>query len=264
MASKVTRLTQQHKKLQNGLAQAAGIDEMKLAYRLISGEISEAEYVSRAVSINKIAHEKAVQMAEDYVGLARLISSDIRMPPAQAKNFDLAAATARAMSTVRASNGLTVMESAHRIPLSDVEKARKRVAATMRRWTAGAVHAAHVETIIRSAEHAGSSWRVVTDGQPCAFCAMLASYGEDINGAELWPNHYFHSDCGCTIEEVPLGVEPEFSALEQQFVQLRELADREAEQHPKLYHGKTKRSRLMSAMRAHGAGIVRDASRIRE
>mgnify|MGYP006982268730 FL=1 len=43
-------------------------------------------------------------------------------------------------------------------------------------------------------------WRRVTDGNPCAFCAMLASRGPVYRDAAAADGIQYHSYCGCTAE----------------------------------------------------------------
>lgn len=43
-------------------------------------------------------------------------------------------------------------------------------------------------------------WRRVTDGNPCAFCAMLASRGPVYRDAASAAGLQYHSHCGCTAE----------------------------------------------------------------
>lgn len=43
-------------------------------------------------------------------------------------------------------------------------------------------------------------WRRVTDGDPCAFCAMLASRGPVYKDAASADGIMYHSHCGCTAE----------------------------------------------------------------
>lgn len=74
-------------------------------------------------------------------------------------------------------------------------------------------------------------WRRVTDGNPCSFCAMLASRGpvygsqqraEGIAGSGL----RYHGHCGCTAEIVYGSWQP--SAAEQRYIDEYEKAAREA------------------------------------
>lgn len=43
-------------------------------------------------------------------------------------------------------------------------------------------------------------WRRVTDGKPCAFCAMLASRGPVYKDAAAADGLMYHAHCGCTAE----------------------------------------------------------------
>lgn len=245
---RVRRLTQAHKAEQVRLAQATGVAEMGLVEQLAEGALSVQEFRLQAVAVNRVGHDSAASLAGNYVRQTRGVWLPEQVDlPVVTPVFDTAQSLARAESTVRAVD--KAVSDASRIV-----KSVERVARVFRQWTASNVANAHRRTIIDSAEAALNDWRVVTDGNPCAFCAMLASYGEDINGAWAWPNHYFHHDCGCTIQEVPFGVDVEFTAREREFIRLREQAEKEADK----YEGKAKQ-RLIAAMRANGQGVVNDA-----
>lgn len=49
-------------------------------------------------------------------------------------------------------------------------------------------------------DHRAVGWRRVTDGNPCAFCAMLASRGPVYRDAAAADGIQYHSHCGCTAE----------------------------------------------------------------
>lgn len=75
-------------------------------------------------------------------------------------------------------------------------------------------------------------WRRVTDGNPCTFCAMLATRGpvygsreiaEQIGGNGL----RYHANCGCTAEPIYTVWEP--SAREREFIRDYEAAAQEAD-----------------------------------
>ena len=99
--------------------------------------------------------------------------------------------------------------------LDDV--AAMRVAAerveTTARW---AVMGSSRRMTLQTARHNGAHWRRVTDGKPCAFCAMLASRGPVYS--EDTVNFRAHRVCGCTAEAckedaqewVPTGVESQW------------------------------------------------------
>lgn len=58
------------------------------------------------------------------------------------------------------------------------------------------------QLIVRSAQQTPRrTWRRVSDGSPCAFCAMLVARSISYPGS-LPPNFRSHPKCGCTAEEV--------------------------------------------------------------
>lgn len=61
-------------------------------------------------------------------------------------------------------------------------------------------------------------WRRVTDGNPCTFCAMLASRGPVYRSAASADGLQYHGHCGCTAEPAYAAWEP--TEAEQQYVDL--------------------------------------------
>ncbi|WP_323986211.1 VG15 protein [Microbacterium plantarum] len=59
-------------------------------------------------------------------------------------------------------------------------------------------------------------WRRVTDGNPCAFCAMLASRGPVYRDASTAEGLKYHAHCGCTAE--PMYTEWEPTEAEQRYI----------------------------------------------
>ena len=78
--------------------------------------------------------------------------------------------------------------------------------------------------VTRSAEAAGSFWRRVSDGKPCAWCAMLVTRGPVYSAKTVLTTRSgrrYHDYCGCTAEEFrgdPLDWEP--TAQEQKYIDL--------------------------------------------
>lgn len=75
-------------------------------------------------------------------------------------------------------------------------------------------------------------WRRVTDGDPCTFCAMLASrgpvYGSQRNASAIAGSGLrYHGDCGCTAEIVYGEWQP--SEPEQRYIEEYDKAAQEAE-----------------------------------
>lgn len=73
-------------------------------------------------------------------------------------------------------------------------------------------------TIARStgADRRAIGWRRVTDGNPCAFCAMLASRGPVYRDAAAAEGLQYHAHCGCTAEPMYSIWEP--SDREQEYI----------------------------------------------
>lgn len=59
-------------------------------------------------------------------------------------------------------------------------------------------------------------WRRVTDGNPCAFCALLASRGPVYRSAASADGLQYHAHCGCTAEPAYTAWKP--SDAEEQYV----------------------------------------------
>lgn len=269
-SSELRKLTQEHKKAQQVNADVADYFMQELTRRLQEGEINGGQFVADAIAANRLSRDAAVKLAAKYVREARKLTAPklLDLRPVEPK-FDVLQSTVRASATVRAEEIRAKVRAevdrrvaeqrawraeleAHVTPREKeiLEKQKERIRKTAGRWNKADVAKAGRQVVIRSAESAGSGWRVVTDGRPCAFCAMLASYGEDVKGAEHWSNHYFHPGCGCTIQEVPLGTEVEYTEQEKKLIALREEAEN---------HGTTK-GEITAYMREHGQGILKDAT----
>lgn len=96
-------------------------------------------------------------------------------------------------------------------------------------------------------------WRRVTDGNPCAFCAMLASRGPVYRDAASADGLQYHAHCGCTAE--PMYSEWVPTEREQEYVDFYLEARYPMGQKPR----STKET--LKAMR--DAGSVRDSPQIR-
>jgi len=103
--------------------------------------------------------------------------------------------------------------------------------------------------VIDSARLSGHAWRRVSDGHPCAFCAMLVTRGPAY-WSEVTAGFQAHHYCGCTAEEYlgpPNGWQP--TDREQEFIDLYN------EAHQPGMDG----AQTAAAMRAQGQGVVNDA-----
>ena len=96
------------------------------------------------------------------------------------------------------------------------------------------------------AHPASVGWRRVTDTNPCAFCAMLATRGPAFTSpTNAGEGRRFHAHCGCTVEEVFGTWEPD--EREQRMIDLYQQSA----------GGSTKD--VLASMRANGQGLIYDA-----
>lgn len=167
-----------------------------------SGKMNDTQYVRLCVELERAGHDGSAAMAAKFVSDFRKLNG---VDPGLIvyDEFDAAAALARSIATTR-------------IMASDPD----RVGDTIDRMAVGfnrAVLNAGRDTVEWSAGAQGRSWRRVTDGDPCAFCAMLATRSDYTTkeralttghtrrhkrGSKRPLGSKYHDHCGCTVVEV--------------------------------------------------------------
>ena len=167
-----------------------------------SGKMNDTQYVRLCVELERAGHDGSAAMAAKFVSDFRKLNG---VDPGLIvyDEFDAAAALARSIATTK-------------IIASDPDKASE----TIDRMAVGfnrAVLNAGRDTVEWSAGAQGRSWRRVTDGDPCAFCAMLATRSDyTTKERALTTGHTnrhkrgnkrplgsrYHDHCGCTVVEV--------------------------------------------------------------
>lgn len=167
-----------------------------------SGKMNDTQYVRLCVELEHAGHDGSAAMAAKFVSDFRKLNG---VDPGLIvyDEFDAAAALARSIATTR-------------IMASDPDKAGE----TIDRMAVGfnrAVLNAGRDTVEWSAGAQGRSWRRVTDGDPCAFCAMLATRSDYTTkeralttghtrrhkrGGKRPLGSRYHDHCGCTVVEV--------------------------------------------------------------
>lgn len=167
-----------------------------------SGKMNDTQYVRLCVELERAGHDGSAAMAAKFVSDFRKLNG---VDPGLIvyDEFDAAAALARSIATTR-------------IMASDPDRAGD----TIGRMAVGfnrAVLNAGRDTVEWSAGAQGRSWRRVTDGDPCAFCAMLATRSDyTTKERALTTGHTrrhkrgnkrplgsrYHDHCGCTVVEV--------------------------------------------------------------
>lgn len=166
------------------------------------GKMNDTQYVRLCVELERAGHEGSAAMAAKFVSDFRKLNG---VDPGLIvyDEFDAAAALARSIATTR-------------IMASDPDRAGD----TIDRMAVGfnrAVLNAGRDTVEWSAGAQGRSWRRVTDGDPCAFCAMLATRSDYTTkeralttghtrrhkrGGKRPLGSRYHDHCGCTVVEV--------------------------------------------------------------
>lgn len=167
-----------------------------------SGKMNDTQYVRLCVELERAGHDGSAAMAAKFVSDFRKLNG---VDPGLIvyDEFDAAAALARSIATTK-------------IIASDPDKASE----TIDRMAVGfnrAVLNAGRDTVEWSAGAQGRSWRRVTDGDPCAFCAMLATRSDYTTkeraltightnrhkrGNKRSLGSRYHDHCGCTVVEV--------------------------------------------------------------
>lgn len=187
-----------------------------------SGKMSDTQYVRLCVELERAGHDGSAAMAAKFVQDFRRLN-DVDPGLIVYDEFDAAAALARSISTTRILKG-------------DPDRAHETID-TMAAGVNRAVLNAGRDTVEWSAGAQGRSWRRVTDGDPCAFCAMLATRSDYTSreralttghtrrhkrGGKRPLGSKYHDHCGCTVVEVVGRWEP--SAADTQYQRVYEKA----------------------------------------
>lgn len=109
-------------------------------------------------------------------------------------------------------------------------------------------------------------WRRVSDGKPCAFCAMLVTRGPAYRAkATALVLHRYHDRCGCTAEEVFDHWEP--TGREQEWIDAYERAGQEADATDKMRIAPSKHNKdyetedtILYRMRSQEGGLFADSA----
>ena len=241
-------LTREHQlaQIRNGAGVAALLFE--LGNRLRAGRLTEQEFVVAATGSELLGFQAATRLASEYLAGHREVEAPkLAAEPLVVPTFDKAGALRRATSTVEALREQDLTDWRFR-----------QITGNYATWGQLAAMNAGRDLLVDSIEAAGARWRRVTDGNPCAFCAMLAGRGPVYRSRETAGlGRRFHERCGCSVEEVvgdwsPSAREAEFADLYNQAV---EACDADGLPHTA--------SNILPRMREMGQGVVHDAHRPR-
>ena len=187
-----------------------------------SGKMSDTQYVRLCVELERAGHDGSASLAARFVSDFRRLNG---VDPGLIvyDEFDAAAALARSIATTKILKG-------------DPDKAHDTIDAMAASFDRAVLNAGR-DTVEWSAGAQGRSWRRVTDGDPCAFCAMLATRSDYTTreraltvghtrrhkrGGKRQLGSKYHDHCGCTVVEVVGRWEP--SAADTQYQRVYEKA----------------------------------------
>lgn len=263
--------------INNGAMASVLVMEICNQYR--AGRVSEADFVGALVAQSKLSHDKATAIATDFLTAYRLVEApdeDHADPLLSA--WDGGAAFGRAYGV---SQDLAAIDVEPLYYESEFQKIAQNFAVRSHRYALNAGR----ETIEFSAAANGKRWRRITDGNPCAFCAMLSTrsdyrtkesaltvvgrqtgYGTAVyrstgqvrstgrtRGTQALGDRY-HNFCGCTVVEVLS--EWVSTPAEQAQHDLYQLAAKQCDADGVPRTAKN----VLQRMRQSGEGIIHDAT----
>lgn len=229
-------LTEAHRRLQLALAARAARTSQALWDRLDVSDIdrSQPAWMAAQVALLRGHYGQSQEIAEQYVADYREVEADGRTGPFVAPAFPAAVMTHTMLvhGPLRVKNLIGKGASG-----SDAHaKAFTKFSGMVRRQVLMGGRMAIDATTADDRSAVG--WRRVTDGNPCTFCAMLASRGPVYQSATaagdvLRPARgggeklLYHGHCGCTAEIVYGSWEP--SDAEQLYISEYEKAAKQAD-----------------------------------
>lgn len=261
--------------INNGTLAAALI--MEFGDQLRTGRLPRDEFVAAVVAQGRLSHDAANRLAVQFTAEYRAIEAPHRSHATPVRSeFDAAAALGRAVGTLADLDTLDVAARDY-----DTEFWALIEGLAVRQHKA-ALNGGR-EVIEFSAAANGTRWRRVTDGNPCAWCAMLATRSDYrtkesalyVQGGQAddqpaggamarrrrsrkrrgkrTPGESYHRNCGCTAVEV-LG-EWEMSPAEKAQHDLYERAAKACDD-----EGTPRNeANVLGKMREYGGGVIHDA-----
>lgn len=169
---------------------------LELGREWSAGRLSREELEVALIAAEKLGFSASSGVAATH--LAEIRAAQDASGITEMADFDLRAAMARAEATVAALD---------RVP--DRPDIHSQILGKAAVWADRSAKMGGRRTIERSAAASGRRWRRVPDGDPCAFCAMLATRGYLDDGytsreSALWTaaGRTYHDFCGCVATEI--------------------------------------------------------------
>lgn len=183
------RLTETHRILQRRLA-ALTVAQMRQLWRLLDVENLEGtaeDWLTAALAVIERNHNASAALASRYFlqfRQAEVGDTDIQLPVAPALNREQATTSLTVTGIARAAEGKAAVDTA---------------AAAAVRLALNGGRGMIMEAV--EADPVALGWIRVTDGDPCAFCALLSSRGPAYK-SQATASFQAHDSCACTAEPV--------------------------------------------------------------
>lgn len=183
------RLTEQHRILQRRLA-ALTVAQMRQLWRLLDPEnlpASSEDWLTATVAMIERNHAASAALSARY--FVQFRQTEVRdgafqLPPAPILNREQATTSLTVTGISRVAEGKTAVDTA---------------AAAAVRLVLNGGRGTLVDAV--EADPVALGWIRVTDGDPCAFCALLASRGPTFK-SQGSAGFQAHDSCACTAEPV--------------------------------------------------------------
>ena len=230
LTSEGRALTEVHRRAQVAIAARAARVSRALWDRLDVADLDRSQrlWLPAQTALLRTSYSESQEMAERYIADYRKAEATGPTGPVLTPEFS-AAATATTMR-VHGPVRIKALIGSGVSPSGAHSQAFNKFSGMVRRQTLMGGRMAIDATT--GADRSAIGWRRVTDGNPCTFCAMLASRGpvysskeraDQVGGSGL----RYHSHCGCTAEIVYGDWVP--SDREQLYIDEYEKAARQAE-----------------------------------
>lgn len=195
------KLTELHKLLQIRLS-SQSMAATKLLWSTMDpakGAAAMDAWLQQQVALSKVFDGKSANLAADYIKKFRIAEGFPGGPVVAVKDFNPQWAE-ETMSYNGSNKVQALMDSGMTAKEAMAKVAPQAMAAAQRVVLNGGRRVVDKSAL---ANPDSTGWRRVSDGHPCAFCAMLVTRGgayKSEKSAGL--GRHWHKRCGCTVEEV--------------------------------------------------------------
>ncbi|MDR1790474.1 MAG: hypothetical protein LBR20_02240 [Propionibacteriaceae bacterium] len=196
--SEAQKLHREHQLQQIKLAATVGIAVASIGYLLTPAETQQpGKWFKQMLAILALGYLASKRTAQKYIRSARTIE----IGQASAATLPIADPPINLSQTIRSYMWAPATLAAALNAGTDETQARKTVIAGLVGRSNKEILNAARETVTQSAAKANNRCRIITDSNPCAWCAMLASQGPVYRSTTTGRANLYHDYCGCLVAE---------------------------------------------------------------